>query len=132
MVDPFQYCGGAKELDKFLQILQSNFASRKHLFPRGDPDQVKYAVSLLDTRNNHPDMTQQLTDNKVPAEWASDQREVKVLCLDDFELFANELQKMNEDIDRRLNSAKKAMQECQQLPNEAVRVYINCLKANLR
>jgi len=40
MVDPLRYCGGAKELDKFLETLRSNFASHKHLFPRGDPDQV--------------------------------------------------------------------------------------------
>jgi hypothetical protein len=58
MVDPISYCGGAKELDKFLETLQSNFASHKHLFPRGDPDQVKYAVSFLNTWNNHPDTTQ--------------------------------------------------------------------------
>jgi hypothetical protein len=40
MVDPLRYCGRAKELDKFLETLRSNFASHKHLFPRGDPDQV--------------------------------------------------------------------------------------------
>jgi len=49
MVDPLQYCDGAKELDKFLETSRSNFASCKHLFPRGDPNQVKYAVSFLDT-----------------------------------------------------------------------------------
>jgi len=27
MVDPLRYCGGAKELDKFLETLRSNFAS---------------------------------------------------------------------------------------------------------
>jgi hypothetical protein len=58
MVDHLRYSGGAKELDKFLETLQSNFASHKHQFPRGDPDQVKYAVYFLDTWNNHPDMTQ--------------------------------------------------------------------------
>jgi hypothetical protein len=58
MVDPLWYWGGAKELDKFLKTLKSNFASYKHLFPRGNRDQVKYAVSFLDTWNNHPDMTQ--------------------------------------------------------------------------
>jgi len=132
MVDPLQYCGGAKELDKFLETLRSNFASHKHLLPRGDPDQVKYAVSFLDTWNNHPDMTQRQTENTEPAEWASDLREAKNPCLDDFKLFVNKLQKMYGDKDRRLNSATKAMQEYQQLPNEAVRVYANRLKANWR
>jgi len=40
IVDSFRYCGGAKELDKFLETLRSNFASYKHLFQRGDTDQV--------------------------------------------------------------------------------------------
>jgi len=40
IVDPLRYCGGAKELDKFLETLRSNFASHKHLFQSGDPDQV--------------------------------------------------------------------------------------------
>jgi hypothetical protein len=132
MVDPLRYCGGAKKLDKFLETLRSNFASHKHLFPRGDPDQVKYAVSFLDTWNNHPDTTQRQTENTDPSEWASDLREAKDPCLENFELFANELQKMYGDKDRRLNSATKAMQEYQQLPNESVRIYANRLKANWR
>jgi hypothetical protein len=36
------------------------------------------------------------------------------------------------DKDRRLNSATKAMQEYQQLPNEAARVYANRLNLNWR
>jgi hypothetical protein len=44
MVDPLRHCGGAKELDKFLETLRSNFASHKHQFPRGDPDQVKRKI----------------------------------------------------------------------------------------
>jgi hypothetical protein len=39
---------------------------------------------------------------------------------------------MYADKDRRLNSVTKAMQEYKQLPNEAVRVYANRLKANRR
>ena len=113
MVDPLRYCGGAKELDKFLETLRSNFASHKHLFSRGDPDQVKYAVSFLDTWNNQPDMAQRQTENTDPSEWASDLREAKDPCLENFELFANELQKIYGDKDRRLNSATTAMQEYQ-------------------
>jgi len=132
MVDPVQYCSGAKELDKFLETLQFNFASHKYLFPKGDPEQVNYAVPFLDTWNIHPDMTQQHTENMDPAVWASDLREAKDPCLDNFEIFANELQKMYGDKDRCLNSTTKAMQEYQQLPNEAVQVYANRLKANWR
>jgi hypothetical protein len=109
MLDPLRYCGGAKELDKFLKTLRSNFASHKHLFPRGDPDQVKYAVSFLDTWNNHPDTTQRQTESTDSSQWASDLREAKDLCLENFELFANELQKMYGARDRSLNSATKAM-----------------------
>jgi len=130
MVDPLQYSSGAKELDKFLETVRSNVASHKHLFPRGDPEQVKYGVSFLNTGNNHPDMIQRQTENKDPAKWASDLREAKDLCLDDFELFGNELQRMYGVKDRCLNSSTKAMQEYQQLPNKAVRVYANCLKVN--
>jgi hypothetical protein len=72
MVDPLRYCGRVKELDKFLETLQSNFPSYKHLFARRDPDQVKYAVSSLDTWNNHPATTQRHTHNMDRSEWASD------------------------------------------------------------
>jgi hypothetical protein len=58
IVDHLQYCGRAKELDKFFRTLWSHFASHKHLFPRGDPDQVKYTVSFFYTRNKHPDLCQ--------------------------------------------------------------------------
>jgi hypothetical protein len=72
MVDPLQSCSGANELDMFLETVRSNFASHKHLFPIGDPEQVKNAVSFLNTRNNHPDMTQGQMENRDPAKWASD------------------------------------------------------------
>jgi len=132
MVDPLRYCGGAKEMDKFLVILRSNFASHKHRFPTGDPDQVKYAVSFPDTWNNHPDTTQRQTKNMDPSEWASHLRQAKDPCLQNFELFANELQKMYRNKDRHLNSATQAMQKYQQLPNKSVRIHANRLKADRR
>jgi len=49
MVDPLRFCGGAKELDMLFETLRSNFASHTHVFPSGDPDQVKYAISFLET-----------------------------------------------------------------------------------
>jgi hypothetical protein len=48
-------------------------------------------------------------ENTDPAEWAGNQRDAKDLCLDDFELFTNELEKMYGDYERRLNSAMKDM-----------------------
>jgi hypothetical protein len=44
LVDPSQFCGRVKELAKFLETIQSNVPSDKHLFPTGDSDQAKYAV----------------------------------------------------------------------------------------
>jgi hypothetical protein len=68
MVDPVRYCGRAKELDKFLESLRSNFNSHKHLFPKGGPERVKYAISFLDTWNNHTDASQWQTENTDPSE----------------------------------------------------------------
>jgi hypothetical protein len=35
MVDSVRFCGGAKELDRFLDALRLNFNSHGHLFPHG-------------------------------------------------------------------------------------------------
>jgi len=77
-------------------------------------------------------MTLRQTENTDPAEGGSDQREAKDLCLNDFELFANELHKMYGHTDKSHNSATKALKEYQQLPDEAVQVYTNRLQANWR
>jgi len=71
-------------------------------------------------------------ENTDPSEWARDLRDEALPCLEDLELFTEELMKMYGDKDRRLNSAMKAMQEYQQLSNESVRVYANRMKANWR
>ena len=132
MVDPLQYCGRAKVLDKFLETLRSNFPPHKHWFLRGDRNYVKCAVSFLHTKNYHPDPTQQHTELTDPSKWATDRRETKDPCREDFELLANQPQNMYRDRDRHPNSATKAMQEYHQLPNESVQVYANRLKANWR
>jgi hypothetical protein len=94
-VDPLWYCGGAKEMYNFLETLRSTLASHKQLFPTGDPDQVKYTVSFFDTWNSQSDTTQRQTESTDPSEWASDPRVAKDPYLENFELFANELQKMH-------------------------------------
>jgi len=132
VLDPLGYCGAAIELDEFLKTLRAHFVCHRHQFPRGDPDQVKYAVSCLDTWNNHPDMTRRQTEDMDPSEWASDQSEAKDQCLKNLELFPHDLRQMNGDTDRSVNSAAKAIQEYQQLPNESVQIYTNRLKANWR
>jgi hypothetical protein len=57
MVNPIGYCDGENELHEILKTLWSNFACHKHLFPRGNPEQVKYAVSFLDCGKKLPHMT---------------------------------------------------------------------------
>jgi hypothetical protein len=69
MTHPELYCGGAKELDNFLNTLRSNYQSRTHLFPHGDPGKVKYASSLLSTWNSHPDLAQRQTQMTDLVEW---------------------------------------------------------------
>jgi len=81
VVDLERYCGGAKELDKFLESLRWNFDSDKHLFLRGGPDRVKYAISFLDTWNYHTDASQRQTQNTNPSERASDLRDEAHPCL---------------------------------------------------
>jgi hypothetical protein len=49
MTDPDRFCGGATELDGFLNHLKRNFASHESLFPRGDRDKVQYALGHLGT-----------------------------------------------------------------------------------
>jgi hypothetical protein len=123
MTHPERYCGGAKELDNFLDILQSDFQSHAHLFPHGDPDKVKYAVSLLSTWNNQPDLAQRLTQMTDPVEWLRDLLRDSDPCLEDFEAFSEEMQKMYGDKHRKLNPAMKCMTNFLQGANEPVRVY---------
>jgi hypothetical protein len=132
MTHPERYCGGAKELDNFLDTLRSNFQSHAHLFPHGDPDKVKYAASLLSTWNNHPDPAQRQTQMTDPVEWLRDLRRDSDPCLEDFEAFSEEMQKMYGDKDRKLNAAMKCMTDFLQGANEPVRVYANRIKANWR
>jgi hypothetical protein len=109
LVDPLRYCRRVKELDKFLKTLRLNLASHKHLFSRGDPDQVKYADSFLDIWNLHRHRTHRQAKNTDPSKWARNLRAAKDQCLRCFELFANKLQKISGDKNRCLNSATKAM-----------------------
>jgi len=132
IVDPVQYWGGAKELDKFLESLRSNCDSHKRLFSKLGPDRVKYAISFLDTRNNHRDTSQRKTGNTDPSEWDSDLWHKAHPWFQDIELFAQEIMKMYEDKDQWLNSAMKSMQEYHQFSNKSVRVYTNRMRANWR
>jgi hypothetical protein len=53
--DPAKFCGGAAELERFLTQLELLFESNNRHSPRGDPDKVQYATSLLGTWTEHVD-----------------------------------------------------------------------------
>jgi len=94
MVDLVRFCGGAKELDRFLDALRSNFDSHGHLCPHGGPDHVKYAISLLDACGNHQNPTLGQTAMTDPSEWADDLSAESDPCLQDFNLLSPEMAKV--------------------------------------
>jgi hypothetical protein len=53
MVNMILFSGGAKQLDRFLDVLRLNFNSHGHQFPCGGPDHDKYAISSQDAWSNH-------------------------------------------------------------------------------
>jgi len=94
MVDPLQYCSIAKELVPFLEAFLSNFNSLGHSFPRGGPDHVKYAISLLDARSNHQNPALRPTAMTDPSEWAVYSYAGSDPCLQDFDLFSQGMTKV--------------------------------------
>jgi len=132
MTHPERYCGRAKELDNFLDTIRSNFQSHGDVFLHGDPNKVNYAASRLSTWNNHLDPAQRQTQITDPVEWLRDLRRDTSPCLEDVEVFSEEMQKMYGDKDRKLNAPMKRMTEFLQGANDLVRVYANRIKANWR
>jgi len=132
IVDPVRYCGGAKEWDRFLDALRTNFNSHHHQFPPGGPDHVKYAISLLDGWSNHQNPALRLTAMTDHSDWAGDLSAESGPCLQDFDLFSQGMAKVYGDMDRRCVAVIMLMQEYIQLPQESVRAYANRVKANWR
>jgi len=99
MVDPVRCCGGAKELDRFLDALQSNFNSHGHPCPRGGPDHIKYTIALLDAWSNHLILAPRQTVMTDPSDWAGDVSAESGPCLQDFDLFSQEMAKVYGDKD---------------------------------
>jgi hypothetical protein len=88
MVDPVRICGGAKELDRFLDALCSNFNSHGHVFPCGGPDHVIYAISLLEPLSYYQNPTLRQTAMTDCAEWAGNLSVESDPCLQDFDLIS--------------------------------------------
>ena len=99
MVDPVRFCGGAKERDRFLNALCPNFNSHGHLFPRGGPVHVKYAISHLDGWSNHQNPILRQMAMTDPSEWAGDLSAESDPCLQDFDLISQEMAKVYGDKD---------------------------------
>jgi hypothetical protein len=129
MTDPNMFCGGAVELDAFLNHLKRNFASHESSFPRGDPDKVQYALGYLGTWSSHTDP--KLKDNKMidPVTWARDLEKASHPCLQNFELFEAELRRTYGDKDRRQKAALRAYWETKQGSDEVVRSYESRIKS---
>jgi hypothetical protein len=83
MRDPAKFCGGAAELERFLTQLELLFESHDRHFPRGDPDKVQYATSLLGTWTEHVEESLRKTQMTSPAEWASELVLARLDCLRD-------------------------------------------------
>jgi len=132
MVDPVCYCSSAKELDQFLGAFWSNFNSHGHLFPHGGPDHVKYAISLLNTWSNHQNPTLGQTAMTDHLEWVGNLSAESDPCLQDFDLFWQEVAKVYGDKNWRCVAVITLMQGSIYLPQESVRAYTNRLKANWR
>jgi len=110
MVDTVGYCGGANELDGFLDTLRWNFNCDGHLFPHGGLDHIKYAISLLDTGSNRQIPAQRLAEKTEPSEWAGDLPAESDPCLQDLKLFWQETAKVYVDKDRRCVAVISLMQ----------------------
>jgi hypothetical protein len=67
-----------------------------------------------------------------PLEWVGDLSAESDPCLQDFDLFSQEMAKVYGDKDRGRVAVITLMQRYIQLPQESVRAYANRLKANWR
>jgi hypothetical protein len=67
-----------------------------------------------------------------PAEWASDQRADSDPCLENFVLFAEEINWIYRVENHCIRAVMKMMDDDIQLPNEPARAYANRIKANWR
>jgi len=65
-----------------------------------------------------------------PVAWLRDLRRDSDTCLEDFEAFSEEMQKMYGDKDQKLNTVIKCITDFLQGANEPVRVYANRIKPN--
>jgi len=107
MAQPKRYSGGARKLETSLCSLRSNFRTNRHLF-HDDTDKFQYALDHHGRRADHSDRDMQKMTVIDSVTWGQDLQNNNSTCLNDFDLFIGEIQKMYGDNDRRLNVARKS------------------------
>jgi len=126
--DPLWYRSGVNELDMFLEMLLSNIVSHKHWFPRGDPDQVKYALPVLEQINIHHASNQHWIQCMNQSEWPIQWPKANYAYWENFDLIVNNLQMMYGENIRCHIWVNTALQGYQQLPSKPVSRYANYWK----
>jgi hypothetical protein len=99
MRNPAPFCGGADDLDRFLTHVKRLFKSHPQQFPRGEPDQVEYAIDFLGSWKENVDEGLRKTQMTHPNQWASELIKAESECLDDWDLFETEIREMYGDPD---------------------------------
>jgi hypothetical protein len=135
MRNPAPFCGGADDLDRFLTHVKRLFKSHPQQFPRGEPDQVEYAIDFLGSWKENVDEGLRKTQMTHPNQWASELIKAETECVDDWDLFETEIREMYGDPDRQLDASTRACPEIVQGAsgaNETVQVYSNRMRSMWR
>jgi hypothetical protein len=135
MRNPAPFCGGADDLDRFLTHIKRLFKSHPQQFPRGEPDQVEYAIDFLGSWKENVDEGLRKTQMTHPNQWASELIKAESECLDDWDLFETEIREMYGDPDRQLDASTRACLEIVQGAsdaNETVKTYSNRMRSMWR
>jgi len=136
LVDPGKYCGGPRDLDRFLTQLRRRYETHPQQF-ENDTDRIDYAISLLGKWSNNDDTSLWSTKMMNPIDWGTSLLSSTNPCLADFKLFEKEITRMYGDRDWRLKASAKASAENiqGQAPadsSETVREYANRIRTNWR
>jgi hypothetical protein len=135
MRNPAPFCGGADDLDRFLTHVKRLFKSHPQQFPRGEPDQVEYAIDFLGSWKENVDEGLRKTQMTHPNQWASELIKAESEYLDDWDLFETEIREMYGDPDRQLDASTRACLEIVQGAsdaNETVKTYSNRMRSMWR
>jgi hypothetical protein len=135
MRNPAPFCGGADNLNRFLTHVKRLFKSHPQQFPRGEPDQVEYAIDFLGSWKENVDEGLRKTQMTHPNQWASELIKAESECLDDWDLFETEIREMYGDPDRQLDASTRTCLEIVQGAsdaNETVKTYSNRMRSMWR